>query len=119
MRIIGAAEEFWRLRLTRLDTTEGLEFEWHDDILYREPHPNPGEEVELWTIEAVRVDDYDALVRVATFADRGEAEAFYERARVDLSEMTKTQFEESYLESSKNAPDEDTPDAEAAGHPLL
>lgn len=102
MRIIGSADEFWRLRLTRLDTTEGLDFEWHDDILYREPHPDLGEEVELWTIEAVSVSDYESLVRVATFADRGEAEVFYERARTDLGEMTKTQFEEAYLEASSD-----------------
>ena len=37
MQTIGAADEFWRLRLTRVDTTDELDFEWHDDILYREP----------------------------------------------------------------------------------
>lgn len=115
MRIIGSADEFWRLRLTRLDTTEGLDFEWHDDILYREPHPDLGEEVELWTVEAVSVTDYESLVRIATFADRSEAEAFYQRARADLAEMTKTQFEEAYLEASI---DDEVAAAESDG-PLL
>lgn len=97
MRIIGAADEFWRLRLTRIDTTEGLDFEWHDDILYREPTPDMGEEVEVFGVEAVRLDDYDAVVRLASFAERAAAQVFFERAREDLSEMTKAQFEESYL----------------------
>lgn len=108
MRIIGAADEFWRLRLTRVDTTDGFDFEWHDDILYRQPRPDPGEEVELWNVEAVRVDDYDALVRVATFSDRGQAEAFYERAREDLLEMTKAQFEDAYLEPCRRRLDGET-----------
>ncbi len=33
VRVIGNADEFWRLRITRVDTTQGLDFEWHDDIL--------------------------------------------------------------------------------------
>ena len=46
VRVIGNADEFWRLRITRVDTTQGLDFEWHDDILYREPDVDLGDEVE-------------------------------------------------------------------------
>lgn len=97
MRIIGSADEFWRLRLTRVDTTDDLDFEWHPDILYREPRVQNADEVEYWHIEAVRVDDYDTVVRLATFADREQAESEFARAQEDLSEMTKAQFEDAYL----------------------
>jgi len=97
MAIIGAADEFWRLRLTRVDTTDDLDFEWHDDILYREPSPSVAGEVEIWHVEAVQIEDYEALVRIATFGSREEAEAFFDRASDDLRELTKGQFEEAYL----------------------
>ncbi len=97
MRIIGSADEFWRLRLTRVDTTNDLDFEWHEDILYREPQVGQTAEVEQWHIEAIRTDDYDTIVRIATFNGRQDAESFFERAKDDLIEMTKSQFEEAYL----------------------
>lgn len=97
MRVIGAADEFWRLRLTRVDTTDDLDFEWHEDILYRTPTPAEAAPIELWHIEAVRTDDYDSVVRVATLRSRHEAEAYYTQALEDLSEMTKSRFEEKYL----------------------
>lgn len=97
MRIIGAADEFWRLRLTRVDTTTEVDFEWHDDILYREPQVRPVDDVEWWAIEAIRMDDYDSIVRLAAFDVREAAESYYQRACDDLAEMTKGQFEEVYL----------------------
>ena len=34
---IGAAGDYYRLRLTHLDTVDGPDFEWREDILYRRP----------------------------------------------------------------------------------
>lgn len=100
MRIIGAADEFWRIRVTRVDTTNDFDFEWHDDILYREPKPEQPAELELWQVEAVRLDDFDTTVCLASYDSRVDAEKFYEQALLDLVEMTKMQFEESYLPES-------------------
>jgi len=100
VRIIGAAEDFWRARLTRVDTAGDLDFEWHDDILYRSPRLEDAPDVELWHIEAVRTDDYDTVVRIATYRDRAEAEAAFTRVTEDLAEMTKNQFEDAYLSPS-------------------
>lgn len=111
MRIIGAADEFWRIRLTRVDTTENLDFEWHEDILYREPRVTPADEVEFWHVEAVRLDDYESVVRVATFGDRAQAEAFCDRVRSDLSEMTKSQFEDAYLTPAAPVEDSQSPES--------
>jgi len=101
VHVIGNADEFWRVRQTRVDTTDGFEFEWHDDILYRAPRVDPGEEVEFFHVEAVRTDDPDTLVRVATFGDPGEARAFLDELKEALSEMSKSQFEQAYLEGAE------------------
>lgn len=97
MRMIGAASDFWRVRLTRVDTTSELDFEWHEDILYRQPAAENAADVELWHVEAVRTDDYDSIVRIATLRSRSEAESYFARISEDLAEMTKSQFEELYL----------------------
>lgn len=115
--IIGAADEFWRVRLTRVDTTDDLDFEWHDDILYREPVTAEADEVELWHIEAVSTDGLDTVVRLRTFDDRRGAQDFLAAASDDLSEMTKTQFESAYMAAADDSAedegtDEDTEDAE-------
>ena len=101
VHVIGNADEFWRLRITRVDTTQGLDFEWHDDILYREPEVDLGDEVEYWHVEAVRVEDADNVVRLATFATDGEARQFLERAKDDLRDLTKSRFELAYFEDAE------------------
>ena len=106
MRMIGSADEFWRLRLTRVDTTDDLDFEWHDDILYREPRVGTAADVELWHVEAVELEDNEAVVRIATFSEREEAESFFDRARDDLAELTKSQFEEAYVYPGRLAEDD-------------
>ena len=97
VRVIGNAEEFWRLRITRVDTTQGLDFEWHDDILYREPDVDHGEEIEYWHVEAVRLDDADTVMRLATYASDAEAREFLAVAQEDLLDLTKSRFEAAYF----------------------
>ena len=99
VRVIGNADEFWRLRVTRVDTTQGLDFEWHDDILYREPHVEHGDEVQFWHVEAVRVDDAETVVRLRTFPDENQAREFLTAAREDLADLTKSRFEQAYFEA--------------------
>lgn len=104
-RVIGNADEFWRLRLTRVDTSEDLVFEWHEDILYRRPRMTASDDVELWIVEAISAESYDTVVALAQFPERDEAEAFLERARLDLEQMTKSQFETAYLTPSEGEDD--------------
>jgi len=106
MQTIGAADEFWRLRLTRVDTTDELDFEWHDDILYREPATKTADEVALWHVEAVHLEAPDTVVRIATFAERDEAETFFDRALSDLTELTCSQFEEAYVVPARVSEDD-------------
>jgi len=101
VRIIGNADEFWRLRITRVDTTSGLDFEWHDDILYRQPKVDFGNEVELYHVEAVRLDDAERVCRLGTFSTSDEARELLSKAAEDLAEMTKSEFEAQYLDAAE------------------
>ena len=102
VRIIGNADEFWRLRITRVDTTSGLDFEWHDDILYRQPAVDFGSEVELYHVEAVRTDDSETVMRLGTFAENADARELLGRASENLAEMTKSAFESRYLNGAES-----------------
>lgn len=101
VHVIGNADEFWRLRLTRVDTTEGLDFEWHDDILYRKPDVDHGDEVEFFHVEAVRIDDPDTVARIATFGDASEAREFLGELKDAITDMTKSQFETAYIDGAE------------------
>lgn len=101
VRIIGNADEFWRLRITRVGTTAGLEFEWHDDILYRQPSVDYGTEVELYHVEAVRLDDSETVMRLGTFVEPGAARELLAQALEHLGEMTKSEFEARYLDDAE------------------
>ena len=101
VRIIGSAEEFWRLRIIHVDTTAGLEFEWHDDILYRQPAVSFGAEVELYHVEAVRLDDSETVMRVGTFGESADARELLAQASEDLHAMTKSEFEARYLDDAQ------------------
>ena len=102
VHIIGNADEFWRLRITRVDTTTGLDFEWHDDILYRQPQVDFGDEVELYHVEAVRLDDAESVCRIATYGTSTEARELLSEVSDDLGEMTKSEFEGRYLDGAES-----------------
>jgi hypothetical protein len=97
--VIGPADEFWRLRLTRMDPSEELDFEWHDDILWRQPQVRlePGEPaflVEAVSLAAVRPEK---IVGLAVFADESSAREFLDEASDDLRDMTRSQFESTHF----------------------
>jgi hypothetical protein len=99
-RIIGAASEFYRLRLTRYDATDEPDFEWRDDVLYRTPPAERIEEREEWAVEAVTLDEHETISELARFAASDEAHEFLDTAGEDLQELTKSGFEERYLSGS-------------------
>lgn len=96
-RVFGEARDFYRLRLIRLDAQKDLDFEWRDDILWRRPSIDPPEEIAEYRVEAVRLDDEERVVVLASFDDYDEALAWLEEAQADLDEMTTAQFEETYI----------------------
>ena len=103
MKIIGSADDFWRIRITRVDTSEELDFSWRDDVLYRTHQTAPVRERNLFHVEAVRVDDREDVRVLRTFEHRDEAEEFAQAARTALVEMTKSQFEQAYVDSGDHS----------------
>ena len=102
IHVIGNADEFWRVRITRLDTTENFDLEWHDDILYRSPpSPDQGDDVEVWHVEAVRLDDSDAVVRLGTCPTQLGARELAAEIGEDLATMTKSEFEIAYIDAGE------------------
>ena len=102
-KVIGAASDFYRLRLTRLDVTDEPDLEWRDDILYRKPPEQTLAECAQYRVEAVNADDDEDIKVVALFDDPEEAAAFLKGTEEDLMEMTKSAFESHYLEIEMDA----------------
>ena len=96
-KTIGSAADFYRLRVIRVDATDGLDLEWRDDILYRRPPSDVPEESRSFTVEAVMLDDDEVAVALASFGDADEAHQWLTDAEAALVEMTKSEFEESYF----------------------
>ncbi len=95
---IGAAKDFYRVRVTRLTEAEPPEFEWREDILYREP-PAPLQEEALvhHRVEVVDLDDDERVTMIGVFESLSDATEAFDSATEDLSALTRSEFEERYF----------------------
>jgi hypothetical protein len=96
-KTIGSASDFYRLRIMTIDTTDGVDFEWREDILYRRPPAEPIADEEVFSAEAVLLDDEDVTVTLATFTDAAEAREWIDARADELGVMTKSEFEAAYF----------------------
>lgn len=96
-RIIGAASDFYRLRVTRVAEPDEPDLEWRDDILYREPPRQHLGDVESYAVEAVATDDETVHV-IALYESNAEAYTALEGIYEDLEELTRSEFESRYFE---------------------
>jgi hypothetical protein len=96
-RVIGRADEFYRLRVIHVGESDELDLDWRDDILYRRPLQERVGEYELYRVEAVLVDDEENATELGTFGGQDEAYAFVQSAEDDLADMTKSEFEDTYF----------------------
>ena len=94
---IGAASDYYRLRLTHLDTIEGPDFEWREDILYRRPEAPAPAEGECFRVEAVALDDEEEMTPLGAFDSRDDAHEAFAAASEDLAELTRSEFEDRYF----------------------
>ena len=96
-KAIGSAADFYRLRVLSLDTTDEVDFEWRDDILYRRPPSTDIVDEEAYVVEAVLLDDEDTTYPLASFAEPSEAHEWMKAREAELADMTKSEFEDSYF----------------------
>jgi hypothetical protein len=99
-RAIGAAADFYRIRIARIDASDELDLDWRDDILYRTPaDAAPGDTV-TYRVEAVDVDDPERAWVIAQCADRESAAVQAALAEEDLAEMTRSAFDTKWIGST-------------------
>lgn len=96
-KAFGAASDFYRLRMTRVDSTDSPDLEWRDDILWRRPVVSEPTEHELWRVEAVAVADDEDVTTLGVFDTPDDAHEALAAAEEDLAQLTVAQFEERYL----------------------
>lgn len=105
VRIIGTANEFYRLRVARMDASEAPDFEWRDDVLWRSAPAQEIEESVLYRVEAVELADDDTVHPLATFATSAEAYEYLTEVSIELAELTKSGFEAAYFADAPAGPD--------------
>lgn len=96
-RVIGAAGDFYRLRVSRLDVSGEPDLEWRDDILYREPPVARPVEGESYVLEAVSTEADETAFEIARYPGSDEAHEALAQVAEDLEELTKSRFEDRYL----------------------
>jgi hypothetical protein len=96
-RTIGSASIFYRLRVMTVDTTDEVDLEWRDDILYRRPPATASVDEEAYTVEAVLLDDEDTAFTLGTFPDTAAAHRWMNAREEDLAGMTKSEFEDAFF----------------------
>jgi hypothetical protein len=99
---IGRADEFWRLRIVRLDEAGVPDLLWRDDILYRPARREGVAEAEAYRVDAVSLDQPERVVPISAFPDADEAHEWTQQVAVDLRDMTRSQFEEAYLPDERD-----------------
>ena len=96
-RGIGAASDFYRLRVMHVDDSDEPDLEWRDDILYRRPPASRVEEYELYRVEAVALDDEDDVTLLGAFDTPEDAHEALADAEEALAELTRSEFEDRYF----------------------
>ncbi len=95
---IGAASDFYRLRVVRMSETVAPEFEWRDDILWRETAvAAPEADYEHFRVEAVAVDNDENVTTLGLFDAPQDAAEALESAAEDLDGLTRSEFEDRYF----------------------
>jgi hypothetical protein len=94
---IGAASDYYRVRLMHVDDADAPEFEWREDILWRTPDVEPAREYEMYRIEAVELEDDEAVTPLGSFDSTDDAYEALATATEDLGGLTRSEFEDRYF----------------------
>lgn len=94
-RVFGSADDFYRVRVIRVDVPDELEWEWRDDVLWRAAPDTVQGSSPRFRVEVVLAGSSDTR----SLAEVGSAEAareLAEKADEDLAQLTKRQFDARY-----------------------
>jgi hypothetical protein len=95
---IGAAGDFYRVRVTRVTEADAPEFEWREDILWREPaaSEDPTEYLHH-RVEVVALDDDENVTVIGVFHSVQDADEAFQGASEDMRNLTRSEFEDRYF----------------------
>lgn len=94
---IGAACDYYRLRVLHVDESDEPDLEWREDILWRRPPAQHVEEYELYKVEVVALADEDEVTVIGAFESAEDAKEALSGAEEDLGELTRFEFEARYF----------------------
>ena len=98
-RSFGAATDYYRIRLVRVDDTDSPDLEWRDDVLYRRPGATDVIDRDVWKLEAVDVGDDERSVLLGEYIDGDEAHSALAEAEQALADSTLGEFVASHFPS--------------------
>lgn len=94
-KAFGMANDFYRTRVIKYDEKTPPEFEWRDDILYRQP-PGFKEETDIkYLLQILTIDNKDKYI-LLTFKTQNKAFLKKKQVDEDIEELTKLEFERKY-----------------------
>ncbi|MCL5291439.1 MAG: hypothetical protein M1548_02785 [Actinobacteria bacterium] len=93
-RTFGAAADFYRARVIKIEESEPSELDWHDDVLFREPS-YALKSKKSYRVESISLDTGD-IATLGEFGTERQAESLLSAIVSDLEELTKLQFEKKY-----------------------
>ena len=94
---IGAAQDYYRLRVVHFDESDAPDLEWREDILWRRPPASRTREFDVYRVEAVALDDDTDVTALGRFDSADDAHEALVGAQEDLDDLTRSEFEERYF----------------------
>ena len=96
-RPIGAASEYYRLRILHVGETDVVDLQWRDDILWRQSRAHGATESEVYVVQAVALPHDDKATVLAAFDTPEDAHDALAAAQHDLQLLTRSEFEDRYF----------------------
>ncbi|MDI6717288.1 MAG: hypothetical protein QME63_10165 [Actinomycetota bacterium] len=93
-KAFGQADDYYRVRLLRVEEELPADLEWRDDILFIEPE-YPGKLKVTYRLQLVTKDSREVF-EIASVSNRKEAKKRYKEALDDLRDLSKMDFDEKY-----------------------
>lgn len=113
-RVFGSADDFYRVRVIRVDIPDELEWEWRDDVLWRAAPATEQHSTPRFRVEVV-LDDGATALTLAEVATPDAARELAQKADEDLAQLTKKQFDARYGLSATPPVAGPHPDADPRG----
>lgn len=93
-KVFGMAEDYYRVRVLKMDEELPADLEWRDDILYRAPKAYPSKLKVTYRLQLLTREN--AVHETASLRDKREVKNRLKAIREDLRELSKMKFDEKY-----------------------